>query len=405
VRPQKNMKLLLILLAAALLTVNRVAAQWIKINDVPAQHIVALTAFDDKILAAAETGLLYESGDGGVSWSPIVVSNTPIVIITLRILDAAIYVGTFHNGIFSSTDSGATWINTGSSLPAVTGIEKHGEDLYAATLGAGVYKFDQSSGIWMPFNDSLPTYSVNVNTILSTANSLFIGAGANGTFYRYNFTINGWHEEYYYSLLRPGLLIDKLISTSDTIFAVNGNRIIRSEDNGVSWKDDNIGSHNGYFRTIYAGINNHYTLTNIIPEGTWVQQRSNLSAGGTTWANNEEFLSGGYSYDIFEFQNKLFLAKADGLYVKELTSGVKDPINKENDVRIAPNPSGPSGFHISSDVEIREITISSMSGQILFDENISGSEFTLQPNLQQGIYVINFTLLNGRKLVKKIIID
>jgi hypothetical protein len=215
------------------------------------------------------------------------VSSNPIIIICLKVIGDRIYVGTNSDGIFSSSDYGHTWLNTGSNLLPVIGIEARGSDVFAATLGNGVYVLHQNSGDWTPFNNSLPSYSVNVFTMLSTPASLFIGAGANGTFYRYNFDANAWNEEFYYGFLRPGLLIQKLINNSDTLFAVNGNNIIRSDDNGLNWADDVAGSHDGFSRTIYSGTNNYYTITNRIQGGTWIQQRSRLSASGTSWAINE----------------------------------------------------------------------------------------------------------------------
>lgn len=400
----KRMKNIIIVTIIALFNLNNSVAQWTKINALPTQHIVALTVFGDTILAATDANLLYKSVDGGNNWSSIVVSNNPIVIITLKVIDNKIYVGTNSDGVFTSADYGLTWLNTGSNLLAVSGIENKGTDTYAATLGEGVYIFDQGINNWIPFNDSLPSYSVNVFTILGTANSLLIGAGSNGTFYRYHFNTHSWNEEYYYGILFPGLQIAKLINNSDTIFAVNGNKIIRSEDDGLNWTDDKIGSHDGANRTINAGASTYYTLTNLFAGGTWIQQRSKGSASGTTWATNEEFLPDGYSYDLLEFQNKLFLAKADGLYTRDLLQGVNNPLNNETDVKIFPNPSDASAIHISGDNQVNKFTIATIPGQVLYSENVGKNEFTIQPNLTPGVYLINLTLSNGQNVIKKLIV-
>ncbi|HYV55470.1 MAG TPA: YCF48-related protein, partial [Chitinophagaceae bacterium] len=264
------MKNILLPFIITIFSISNSVAQWTRINAIPSQRIHALTLFGDTILAASDTNLIYRSVDGGVNWDSLLVSNNSVAVISLNVIDNKIYVGTAHAGIFSSSDFGATWQNTGSTLFAVAEIKKHDTDLYAATLGNGVYIFNQASGSWIPFNDSLPSYSVNVFTMTSTPNSLLIGPGANGTFYRYLFPAGGWHEEYYYGILRPGLKIDKLINNSDTVFAVNGNRIIRSEDDGLTWSDDTLGTHNGNYRTIYSGTSNHYTLTDLLTGGTWI---------------------------------------------------------------------------------------------------------------------------------------
>jgi Secretion system C-terminal sorting domain len=399
------MKNIITILAISLFSLNHSAAQWVKINAIPTQNIVALATYGDTILAASGTDSLYKSIDEGISWSPLTVSNSAIVIITLKVIDDTIYVGTNSNGIFYSADYGQSWFHKGSNLLAVTGLEKKGNNLYASTLGSGVMIYNQNACDWIPFNNSLPSYSVNVNCILSTANALFIAAGANGTFYRYDFNLNAWNEEYYYGLLKPGLLIQKLINNSDTLFAVNGNRIIRSEDNGLSWTNDKTGSHNGFSRTIYSGVPNHYTITNVINGGTWIQHRDKLSVTGASWASDEEFFPTGYSYDILEFGNKLFLAKADGLYVKQLALEVNDLTHNKNDIQIYPNPSDGSAIKISGHDQINELIIFNAQGQILFSQKIDKSEFTIRPDLSKGIYFINLSFSGGKRIVSKLIIE
>src|SRR5207253_2276092 len=162
----------------------------------------------------------------------------------------------------------------------VTGIEKKGNNLYACTLGNGVYVYNQNISNWIPFNNSLPSYSVNVNCLLSTSSALFNAAGANGTFYRYNFSINAWNEEYY--------------------------------------------------------------------------------------------------YDMLEFQTKLFLARADGLYFKGILSGVED-INDNNNssVNIYPNPSTASAINISSNMQVNTFAVITAVGQIAYSGKVGKSEFTI----------------------------
>ena len=267
------------------------------------------------------------------------VSSENISIITLDVIDGIIYVGTSSNGIFYSSDSGLTWKNGGIDLIDVSSIKKKGNDIYAATLGQGVFIFNQDNGKWSTFNNSLPTYSVNVFTMLATPGSLFIGAGANGTYYRYNFNNSQWDEEFYYGFLRPGLIINRLLIVSNTIFAVNGYKIIRSDDDGLNWTDDKTGSHDGTSRNIYSDADNIYTITNMLNGGTWIQGRNKSASTGSDWAPTEEFLPYGFSYDILEYNNKLFLARADGLYVKDGILGTDNPLPDKSDVKLFPNPS------------------------------------------------------------------
>jgi hypothetical protein len=398
------MKTIFLTVAIALFAFGNSIAQWTKIDAIPDQDIVALAVYDDSILATSNTGFIYKSGDG-ITWRSTMVTMDTISVITLKVIDHKIYTGTSHHGIFGSADGGLSWLNTGSNLLPVSEIAVKENHLYASTLGNGVYIFNQDNNSWLSFNNSLPTYSVNVFSILNTANSLLIAAGANGTFYRYDFNSSQWNEEYYYGLLKPGLLIDKLIVDASTIFAINGNKILRSDNDGMNWVDDSVGSHDGYSRNIYPGINNYYTITNVLTGGTWIQFRSKLSPAGSTWKTGEEFLPTGYSYDILEFQNKLFLAKTDGLYVRDLTLGIDPPKIRNTSVKIFPNPSTGAAINISSDQQVHKLTIHNIVGHVKYAAMIDKNEFMIQPALEKGAYFFNLELLNGKILTEKIIIE
>ncbi|MGE5106594.1 MAG: T9SS type A sorting domain-containing protein [Sphingobacteriales bacterium] len=399
------MKNLILWFTVTFFTISNSIAQWTKINAVPSQSIAALAAYNDTIFAASRTNLLYRSTDAGINWNTITVSNSPIVIITLKVIDNIIYIGTASHGTFSSTDNGVTWVKSANNLLAVPGIAKKGNDIYAATLGDGVFIYNQNNNSWLPFNNSLPSYSVNVFTILSTPASLLIGAGANGTFYRYNFTTNAWDEEFYYGLLVPGLLIDKLVNNTDTIFAVNGNSVIRSENNGLNWTDDKTGTHDGYARNLFTGAINHYLITNIPLGGTWVQQRNKHSITGASWETNEELLPTGFAYDILEFKNKLFLAKADGLYIKDVVLAVDNPARSNTTMEIFPNPSNGAGINVISDKQVNKLNIFNALGQLNYSSTAGKSKFIINPHLSPGVYFMNLKLSNGQSMVRKIIIE
>lgn len=338
----------ILIITIMLLCGNQIFAQWIKVNSIPSNDIVALKVNQNTIYAASGLNEIYKSSDNGITWSTLTVSSSPIDITSLIFYNNKIYAGTFRFGVFSSPDNGNTWENSDPNLMFISDFVDKDNVLYASTLGNGVAVLDSNTNEWAFINDSLPTYSVNVQSIIGSQNFLMVAAGANGTFYKYNFSNNIWNEGFYYGFLRPGLLIDNLINNADTIFAVNGNRIIKSSDAGESWIDDEIGTHNGFYRNIYAGSNSHFLLTNLPTGGTWIQKRDKYANSGASWETDEEFFPGGFTYDIIECDNKLFLGRDDGLYVKGIVAGIKD--NRKNteipkEYSLAqnyPNPFNPS---------------------------------------------------------------
>ena len=401
----RQIKIVTILISFFVL--NNLQAQWKQISAIPSQKIVALAEVSNIIFAASGTNLLYKSNDAGITWNPINVSNQLINIITLKIIDGKIYVGTLNHGIFISIDFGDTWVNYGGISLAVSGIEKKGSNIYASTLGDGIYVYNQNTSSWISFNNSLPSYSVNVETIVATTTNLIIGAGANGTFYYYDFIKNQWVEEYFKGSLSPGLQIDKIINYSDTLFATNGQNIFRSNDGGLNWSNDKIDSHNGQSRFIYKGINNYYTITNVFNgfnSDTWIQKIDRNSSIGNTWACKEEFIKG-YSFDIIELQDKLFLAKEDGLYTKNIVLGVHNNNSLENELKIFPNPSNGKNIAISSPIQVDNCSINNYLGQTIYSEKILKKDFEIQHNFLSDIYFLTFYFCDGTILSKKLIID
>jgi hypothetical protein len=308
------------LITIFLLSLNLVFAQWTKIASVPATNIVAFRINNNIIYAATASNVIYKSTNGGVDWTSVKVSNDPIDITSLIFYNNKIYVGTFNFGVFFSSDDGNTWQNNGPLPKWISEFAIKDSLLYASTLGSGVAVMNPNTNSWSFLNATLPDYSSNVFGIIGSPNFLMIAAGANGTFYTYDFNNSFWREKYYDGVLHPSLLINKLINNADTIFAVNFQRIIKSTNAGLNWTNDKVGSHDGTNRIIYSGANYYYTLTNTItPAGTWIQQRNRNAGIGSTWATDEEFLPDGFSWDIIEFNKKLFLGKADGLYFKNLS--------------------------------------------------------------------------------------
>lgn len=300
-------------------------AQWTKISSIPTTDIIALTSNNNIMYAATRGNTVYKSSDGGIDWVPITPIPTPANIADLIFYNNILYVGTTRFGVFRSADGGSTWQNNGLVPQEISdfGFGIKNNVLYAATLGNGVAVMNAVTNNWSFINNELPNYSFNVNKVIGSPNFLLAAAGANGTIYRFNFNNNSWNEEYYDGILHPGLKIDNLINTGDTVFAVNFNRIITSTNAGATWTNDILGTHTGIYRTIYEGSNKLFTATYVTPtpttpDGTWIQQRDKNAAIGTNWTPGEEFLANGITYSLIEFNDKLFLAKSDGLFFKNL---------------------------------------------------------------------------------------
>ena len=377
-------------------------AQWTAVPAVPARPVVALGARGDTLIAAMDTSLVYRSTDGGINWSAVALSEPAAVGHSLTILDDTLYLGTLDHGLFRSADRGASWSFMGPGLPqAVTDVTRFNGILYASTDGAGVRRYDAASGNWQAFNNGLPTFSNNVSTILVAGNRLMIGAGGNGTYYVYDFNAGNWIEQYYYGTYLPALDVNEILNTSDTLYAVNRNHLIRSNDAGLSWSDDAVDTRSGADRWIYAGSELLYTLTNLSNNTCWIQQRDRRAAPGSSWSANEE-LANGYAYDLLETSSRLFLAREDGLFTRPRTTDLPET-NRAALLRLAPNPAAVAGFSVYSSLPSAQLGLYDLTGRIVFETRITQWPYTHQASLRPGVYQVHLRsdagILISRKLV------
>jgi hypothetical protein len=138
--------------------------------------------------AATDLGVL-RSTDGGASFLPTGLANTPVAFLAIDPVHPNVfYAATSNNpypfdsnppglvGLYKSTDSGATWsvINQGLSEivaahPTVNALLVDAADtsvLYLATSGFGVFKSSDGGATWAPFNNGLTHLDVTSLTIV-----------------------------------------------------------------------------------------------------------------------------------------------------------------------------------------------------------------------------------------------
>ncbi|MES2381962.1 MAG: T9SS type A sorting domain-containing protein [Bacteroidota bacterium] len=396
-------KAFMLCLTILILSNNQAAAQWVKSFQIPTEEMVAFASVNDTLFVASGNNKIYKSVDGGLNWELIIVTNQLIKICSMNSIDGVIYLGTFAHGIYSSVNSGATWQHSNIESFPVSCIVKNENKLYASTIGAGVFAFNENTNTWQPFNDSL--HAVNIEAILSTPTSLLAAGGGNGVFSRLNKNTKRWAYEYFYGNLMPGLIMQKMIQDSIKIFAVNGKRIITSNNDGLSWAEDKEDARNGVDRTIFNGTKNYYIASNLVGGGTWIQQRNKHDSIGSTWANKEEFIEDGYVYDIFELNDLLFLAKADGLYTKQLALSIDEPKDILKEIAIYPNPVIDNNIKISNIQGFQTAIVLNTLGEVLYTKVLDSNNTTISLNLAKGLYFISLEDEHRNSITKKIIVE
>ena len=117
---------------------------------------------------------VYKSTDGGTSWSDSGLFSTPVLTLAIDPVEpSTLYAGT-GEGVFKSIDDGQSWVATNSGLRDSEIIDdvpgyvvlslaidpSDSETIYAGTFGNGVFKSTDAGASWVPFNSGLPALAV-----------------------------------------------------------------------------------------------------------------------------------------------------------------------------------------------------------------------------------------------------
>ena len=224
------------------------SAQWERVPDVPGTRIVysLLTAHDT--LYVGTDSLVYVSTDAGTRWfAGVQPGASPDAIGCMLKQGNALFAGTFHNGIFRTTNDGLSWqsFSTGlSGLGAmdISNLLVRRDSLIAGTLGAGV--FTTAADLhqpWSSWGDSIIDYQGdNVFRMLAVGNTVLAGAGANGYMFRYTDAQPWWNPIPMTSPRRIGETVLGMASGGTAVVAATASGIFRSTDEGLSWERTSV---------------------------------------------------------------------------------------------------------------------------------------------------------------------
>jgi hypothetical protein len=196
----------IVLSASALIgaATHSASAQWTRVDQVPVVNIYNVWTNGDTIAAASDsTGFV--STDAGETWTPTAkVAAGLIMIQALRLHDGRLYAGTYGQGVFVSSDMGATW--QGFSQGLAGGVNNshlftldmlvRGDTLYDATAGKGVWIRNlATAGSWSHYGNELePAQAGSVEGVAVSTTRLLAAAGGNGTVYYRDDGQSDWTE-------------------------------------------------------------------------------------------------------------------------------------------------------------------------------------------------------------------
>jgi photosystem II stability/assembly factor-like uncharacterized protein len=213
-----------------------VYGQWTQTNLSSTSHIEQFVAHNNTMYVATYGDGIYKTTDNGAGWTQLVTGLTNRTTTSLVVIDTLMFTGAWPGGVYRSTNSGGNWspVNGGltntsiQSLYAINDSSTGTLILLAGTYGGGIFRTTNRGQNWGPANAGLTNLTVYAFTMLGQ--SLFAGTDS-GAFISSDsgktWSFAGLHE----NVVRRFALAD---STMYVASAGNGG-VFRSTDQGVTW--------------------------------------------------------------------------------------------------------------------------------------------------------------------------
>jgi hypothetical protein len=217
-------------------------AQWIRDSSIPAGEVLDLEIADQSLFVASLDSI-YRRSEGQEAFTGVGSLGEDIDFWSLSYLGDRLLAGTFGDGIYESIDGGMSWTARnsgliGSSARTVSCIARRGDSVYIGTDGSGVYVSPlQTPIIWQPFRDSLlPDVAWTAYALHQWNGMLFTGAGQNAHVHRNLPDRDYWESFQFGDFIQTGLAMISIgHSEPGTLIGAGLNGIYNSIDSGVTW--------------------------------------------------------------------------------------------------------------------------------------------------------------------------
>ncbi|HET6400116.1 MAG TPA: T9SS type A sorting domain-containing protein [Candidatus Kapabacteria bacterium] len=278
-----------LILAITLAIIPSAHAQWVKTNGPTGGIIEAIGAFGSNVFLGTYDDGLFRSTDSGVTWvqveSSLISPNEGAAVFRVS-QDSIVFAFDSRNGLLRSLDGGKSWMPIGSGLPKFTlsgnyyplvGFSVLGSNLLAGCV-KGIFRSTDSGTTWVKLSTLIGRSFVILGSALYSASDsgVSVSMDSGATWNTANAGLGG---------KRPS----HLVGSGSTLFAAVGADIFRSEDKGVTWD------------SVFGGPQNE-TIEDMVVAGTSVYASASYagilrsSDSGTTWITANSGLPYTYGY-------------------------------------------------------------------------------------------------------------
>ena len=251
------------------------------------------------ILIGTWHGGMYKSTNEGKTWEHLENEFSSSTVSALKLLSNGNILAGTGEGLYISSDNGETWFYSGFSdyLVSTIVIDELGSIYVGSVYGEDIYRSDDNGISWTPLNSGL----MGISSIVIKDTQIILVSSSNGT-YRSSDKGENWIQ-----VLSPEKLItDLAINTNGKFSAVSERETFYiSSDEGVNW--DSISTLNHTLRIIYCSSNGElyagsYGVYHSIDEGQSWNLLSGFQGCGLVRSiaeSGNSFYAGSYFSGVF----------------------------------------------------------------------------------------------------------
>jgi len=377
---------------------NFASAQWLSTGGPGIASVSPMVGIGTDLYIGSALKAIYVLRDGVLPWTSCGFTNAVNVLATDgTTLYAGIAQGTTPiDGIYKSTDNGATWTPTGLSGEAVFSILVKGTYIFAGTNTNGVFRSADNGATWTAINNGI---ALNVQALAISGTTLF--AGTNGGSGAYISTDNGdtWIGKN--SGLPTTKNVRSLAVMGTTVIAGTWSGAFITSNNGETWTASNSGLSRLRIQSMAVDGSTLYAATT--DAGIF---KTDLSANNITWSTANTDLTSLAINSLTILGVNLYATVVEGSVVNvwkmALPSVATGINNTRSTTQLSVSPTFANDkltIEISGRTGKQEFNIMNIAGQTVYKSSITEKVTVDVANFKSGIYMVK--LDDGKSTVTK----
>ncbi len=378
-------------------------SEWIQLSGPTANKVNSVFTYRDVLFVGTYEEGLFKSTDFGETWTNINPKTKNNNILFIKEIGDEIFIGErgeSGGGIYRTTDFGTNWELIGLNYYYVYDIIKVNE-FYIAATSNGIFRSKDDFSLWEKCQTG---FTFGTECLAADGNIIFAGTYGGGV-YRSTDLGDTW-EKFNEGFEEQNIYIYCLMSLSGKLFAGTRVGLYYSPIIGGAWKKLKMDYSNPMVSSLYSNNNVIFAGTTF---GLYVS-----TDFGETWNLFNKGLIDPAVFGITLLRDYVYIATQNGVWkhsIYEIISSVNEDANEANLIEIHPNPFEDviklKIFNSDINFELADLIIYDLFGRKLEGISITNQGKLVEinmSNLSQGCYFIYYCGNRKEHQVIKIIV-